>query len=307
MGVHLDKYKVPHLKFSWSPLLVVSLLQLLGGHLQISLCHPLLDHSTPWQTCKRVDLVSYNLWQASLVSTIVALRQSRTDFIPWTHSFACCKRIGQHQALGLILLVGTHIVPQVKFQESIDPLGLPIALRMKTSEEVKLGPHKLALRSKSPCEASGPITHYRPGKPQYLTTCLKNKWTACSVEHSLNETMKVAYLEYRSIITSTHLHASLVGNPRWSLWRHSLVAFREWGEALIIPGVHLVQSCLVGTQDKSSHRLQHHFSSEANNNNFLQRQVCSVCPNVPPTCYHDILSWFPAKCYHMKEHRYTWP
>jgi len=51
-------------------------------------------------------------------------------------------------------------MPQVKLQESIGPLGLPITLWMEASKEVELRIHELdQLHPKAPYKASVPITY----------------------------------------------------------------------------------------------------------------------------------------------------
>ena len=56
-------------------------------------------------------------------------------------------------------LASLQIVKEL--QESVDPLSLSTTLRMEIGGEAKLGTHKLEqLRSKSPHEASVPVTHY---------------------------------------------------------------------------------------------------------------------------------------------------
>jgi len=85
-----------------------------------------------------------------------------------------------------ISLIGTHVVPQVKFPDSVDPLGLSITLGMKIDGEVF---HKLEQL-----------------RPKYFTICLKNKWVACSIENSLGAGKKVAYLEYRSWVSHNEVH-----------------------------------------------------------------------------------------------------
>lgn len=59
-----------------------------------------------------------------------------------------------------ISLVGTYKVPQAKLQESIDPLGLSITLRVETGGEVEFGTHELEqLCPKTPNKTSVPIAY----------------------------------------------------------------------------------------------------------------------------------------------------
>ena len=53
------------------------------------------------------------------------------------------KELANIKQLRLISLVGTYVVPQVQFQEIVDPLGLSIDLRVETDREVKPRTHKL--------------------------------------------------------------------------------------------------------------------------------------------------------------------
>jgi len=59
---------------------------------------PLLDHSTPWQTCRWVDLLLCSMSQVNLMSTVVAPWQPLADLGLWTPSFVNCKKTRQHQA-----------------------------------------------------------------------------------------------------------------------------------------------------------------------------------------------------------------
>jgi len=66
--------------------------------------------------------------------------------------------LGNIKQLRPISLVGTHVVLQIKLQESIDSLDLSITLRIENGGKIELGTHELEqLRPKTPCETSVPI------------------------------------------------------------------------------------------------------------------------------------------------------
>ena len=127
-------------------------------------------------------------------------------------SLQVARELGNIEQLGPILLVGTHIVPQIKFQQNVDPLSLSITLGMETGGELKLGPHKLEpLCQKLPREASVPVTHYGPRQAPILDYVLEEQMGGLLSRAFFGWGTKVAYLEYRSTIASTQLHPSFVG------------------------------------------------------------------------------------------------
>ena len=122
--------------------------------------------------------------------------------------------MGYIQKLCPILLVGTHIVPQIDLQQAIHPLRLAIHLRVKASGEVQVRPHELEeLRSEPTCEAAISITHDRLRQTQYFTTCFRNSGAATSTGHLAGAGMKMPYFENRSTTTIIMLHPSDLGKP----------------------------------------------------------------------------------------------
>ena len=83
-----------------------------------------------------------------------------------------------------ILLVGTHIMPQIDLQQAIHPLCLAIRLRVEASGEVQV--RLMSLKSSVqnlPVKRPSRSLTIVVGKPQYFTTCFRNNRAVISAGH----------------------------------------------------------------------------------------------------------------------------
>ena len=113
-----------------------------------------------------------------------------------------------------IFLCSRHIMPQVFFQQCIDPLGMAVCLRMICCGEPQLRTQELEeFPPKVSCEFHINITDYVLRQAKVFHHMTENRLVASSAGHASGAAMNNEYLENRSTTTKMDLHSWALGNP----------------------------------------------------------------------------------------------